>query len=469
MSQYNFGDLSSPLTGTALVNTHLEPWRDALHSTHSGATPPSYIVAGMMWLDTATTPWILKVYDGADHITLGTINATTNVFVPAVPAANTITPSMLTAPASLNSGGTVGGTANAITLTPTPALGAYFASDMRTFLPSASNTSGTVTVAVSGLATRNIKKFIGGAVVLLAVGDLIVSEPAIIIDDGTQYILLNPKTYAQGADVASATTTNLDTTTGDYVHVTGTTTITAITLAQGRQCTVVFDGALILTNGASLLLEGGANITTAAGDTAVFRGEASGVVRCIKFQKKDGTATVSGGGASTLVLLATATASASANLSFTTGITSAYSQIIFVIESLLNATNTQTLICEVSTDAGSTWSTNVRSALSNINESASVTTATGTASVINLIPPSTARQNNGNEGANGQMIWGALGVATHHAYTSDLYYREESTLRTSCTSTGQHIEATAVNAVRFKYGSGNITSGKIYMYGVKNT
>lgn len=95
---------------------------------------------------------------------------------------------------------------------------------------------------------------------------------------------------AQGADIASAGTVNLTTATGNYVHITGTTTITAITLAQGATRTVVFDGALTLTNGASLLLPTAANITTAAGDTAVFRGEASSVVRCVSYVRKDGTA-----------------------------------------------------------------------------------------------------------------------------------------------------------------------------------
>jgi hypothetical protein len=95
---------------------------------------------------------------------------------------------------------------------------------------------------------------------------------------------------AQGADIASASTVNLTTATGNYVHITGTTTITAITLAQGYERTVVFDGLLTLTNGASLLLPTAANITTATGDTAVFRGESAGVVRCVCYVRKDGTA-----------------------------------------------------------------------------------------------------------------------------------------------------------------------------------
>jgi hypothetical protein len=87
-----------------------------------------------------------------------------------------------------------------------------------------------------------------------------------------------------GADVASATTTNLDTATGYLVDVTGTTTITGITLSEGRQRIVRFTGALTLTHGASLVLPGAASITTAAGDFAIFVGYAAGVVRCVSFE-----------------------------------------------------------------------------------------------------------------------------------------------------------------------------------------
>jgi hypothetical protein len=86
-----------------------------------------------------------------------------------------------------------------------------------------------------------------------------------------------------GADIASATTLDLDAATGNLVDVTGTTTITAITLAEGRERTVRFTGALILTHGSSLVLPGAANITTVAGDFAIFRGYAAGVVRCVVY------------------------------------------------------------------------------------------------------------------------------------------------------------------------------------------
>lgn len=95
---------------------------------------------------------------------------------------------------------------------------------------------------------------------------------------------------AQGSDIASSATIDLQTATGNVVDITGTTAITAITLDQGAERVVRFTGALTLTNGASLVLPTNANITTAAGDYATFRGYAGGVVRCTQYQRYDGSA-----------------------------------------------------------------------------------------------------------------------------------------------------------------------------------
>jgi hypothetical protein len=115
-----------------------------------------------------------------------------------------------------------------------------------------------------------------------------------------------------GTAVASATTINLDSATGDYVHVTGTTTIEAVTLASGRERKVVFDDALTLThNATSLILPSGTNITTAAGDVAVFRGEGSGNTRCISYTKASGLPVIT-----TTIPFTAASASGAASLEF---------------------------------------------------------------------------------------------------------------------------------------------------------
>lgn len=95
---------------------------------------------------------------------------------------------------------------------------------------------------------------------------------------------------SKGTNIASAGTVNIGAATGPFVHITGTTTITAFDDIQaGTERVVVFDGALMLThNGTSLILPTGANITTAAGDVATFRSEGSGNWRCVAYQRITG-------------------------------------------------------------------------------------------------------------------------------------------------------------------------------------
>ena len=83
---------------------------------------------------------------------------------------------------------------------------------------------------------------------------------------------------ARATAIASAGTTDIGAVAGNFVHITGTTTITALGSVQaGTRRVVTFDGALILThNATSLILPTAANITTAAGDSAVFVSEGIG-------------------------------------------------------------------------------------------------------------------------------------------------------------------------------------------------
>jgi hypothetical protein len=96
---------------------------------------------------------------------------------------------------------------------------------------------------------------------------------------------------SKGADVASANALVLGTD-GNYFDITGAVAITSIgTLKIGTVVTLHFDGALTLTHhGTNLILPGGANITTAAGDEAIFVEYDTGVWRCIAYTKASGVA-----------------------------------------------------------------------------------------------------------------------------------------------------------------------------------
>ena len=93
------------------------------------------------------------------------------------------------------------------------------------------------------------------------------------------------RTNAKGSDIASATTTDIGAATAEFVDVTGTTTITGLgTIDAGIVRTVRFTGALTLThNATSLILPGGANITTAANSIFMFRSLGSGNWICVGY------------------------------------------------------------------------------------------------------------------------------------------------------------------------------------------
>jgi hypothetical protein len=103
-----------------------------------------------------------------------------------------------------------------------------------------------------------------------------------------------------GTTIASATpTVPVD---GDYFDCSGTSTITAFTVAINRHFYINFTGIMQLTHHATQmdLPNAGANITTAVGDVAEFFSTDADNVQCLNYTKADGTAIVasSGGGPS---------------------------------------------------------------------------------------------------------------------------------------------------------------------------
>ena len=94
----------------------------------------------------------------------------------------------------------------------------------------------------------------------------------------------------KGGDISSASPLVIDTD-GNYFDVTGTTGFAAMTVAAGRMFYLQFDGALIMTHHATNLdLPGEANITTVAGDVAIFQSTGANTVQCVAYTRADGTA-----------------------------------------------------------------------------------------------------------------------------------------------------------------------------------
>ena len=115
----------------------------------------------------------------------------------------------------------------------------------------------------------------------------------------------------KGGDIASASPLIIDTD-GSYFDVTGTTGFSAMTVAADRQFTLQFDGVLGMTHHATNLdLPGEANITTAAGDVAIFQSTGSNTVQCISYTKADGTSVVGGSAPEGTAILSTGEAGGS--------------------------------------------------------------------------------------------------------------------------------------------------------------
>lgn len=96
----------------------------------------------------------------------------------------------------------------------------------------------------------------------------------------------------KGSDIASATTVDLSTATGNYVHITGSTgPITSFgTVSAGIRFLLVFDSTPTIThNGTSLILPGTANIVAEAGDSAEVVSLGAGNWRCLWYTRASGT------------------------------------------------------------------------------------------------------------------------------------------------------------------------------------
>jgi hypothetical protein len=155
----------------------------------------------------------------------------------------------------------------------------------------------------------------------------------------------NAVNTTRGSDIASGTTTSIGAATGNFVHITGTTTITGFgTGASGAIRILRFADALTLThNATSLILPSGANITTATNDVAVFVNDnGASNWRCVSYIRANGTALVTSS-LNSFVRVGTSNGAGSTNINirrFTTVIDSAGSDITYADSATLGGTFT---------------------------------------------------------------------------------------------------------------------------------
>lgn len=254
---YNIANQAFPAT-RADINNALS----AIVSLNSGATEPSTTFAYMLWLDTTTNTLKQRNAANSGWIVRGTLDET---FVLSR-SSNTIL-DISDRDKVLIATGSYTQTFDAVAT-----LGDRWAIDVivdagvtLTLDPNASETiDGDTTKAIVGPAQGRI---VCNGSMLRTLG---FSGPGI---DTTRI------------DVASAGTVNLTSSAPNtrHINITGTTTITAFTVAAGLCYFVRFNESLTLTNNASIVTQTGGNIVTQAGDTCVLRATAANTVEVLAY------------------------------------------------------------------------------------------------------------------------------------------------------------------------------------------
>lgn len=270
-----------------------------------------------------------------------------------------------------------------------------------------------------------------------------------------------------GTDVASASTLNLDTATGDIVDVTGTTTITAITLTEGRERTVRFTGILTITAGASLVLPGPGNITTAAGDLATFRGYAGGVVLCSVYTPISGLSPAAG-----FAKLASGTSGTGTNCDIDFSTFTTYQNLEIRLTGFTPGTDIVDLFLRTATVAAPTVFATGASNYAYVNVGANVgggstSESNSTATEITICGAGTV----GNAAAESLdavvYLFNRTDTTKQKKVLVLANWLDGSTTMTEGRTDGQRTSTSDIGAVRFIWSSGNHASGTWALYGYK--
>ena len=181
--------------------------------------------------------------------------------------------------------------------------------------------------------------------------------------------------------------------------------------------------------------------------------------------------------AGTLTLLSTQTASASATISFTTGLDSTYDEYIFKFINIHPATDNAILTFNMSTDAGSNYNVTKTTTYFRATHDEADTTTTLAYDTARDLAQSTAFQqitagigsDNDQNGSGTFTLFNPSSTTYVKHFISNTNYSSSADFTQNCFVAGYGNTTSAVNAVQFKFDSGNIDDGIIKLYGVKKS
>jgi len=323
----------------------------------------------------------------------------------------------------------------AITLSPAPP--AYITGFSVRFKANTLNT-GASTLNCNGLGAVSIRKF--GTTINTETGDILAGQIVQVIYDGTNFQMISPVININNA--------------------------TAETTPVGADKLAIYDSVNAANRSITLsdLINGQVEDTTpdAAADYLMSYDASATTTKKVLF-----------GNAGKLVLLQTNTSSTSAISEFNALFTSAYSHYVFLFDAIVPATDAVRLYCQLGTGATPTYATTLynwgstthSSGVNYVGYSVSDTQATLSNPNVSYSISNTALM-----GVSGEVrLFGATASSTVVSCTGFLQHHSSSNASSSIASTSFNRAAATYTAIKFYMSSGNITSGKIRMYGVRNT
>ena len=182
----------------------------------------------------------------------------------------------------------------------------------------------------------------------------------------------------------------------------------------------------------------------------------------------------SGLSGSAITLLSTQTASSSATISFTSGIDSTYDEYVFKFIDIHPATDGANLTFQSSTNTGSSYGLTATTTcfISRHHEDDSATALVYQSSDDEAQSTNFLRLSSGSGNDNDQSLVGTLHLFSpsdttfvKHFICRNQYYND-SDISIDWYLAGYFNTTSAVDAVQFKFSSGNIDSGVIKLYGI---
>jgi hypothetical protein len=265
-----------------------------------------------------------------------------------------------------------------------------------------------------------------------------------------------------------------------------------LTLVAGTNVTITTDAATdsITINasvggGTTAVNAGGTGVTSLTAYAPIFGGTTStGAVQSGTVGTAGQLLTSNGAGAlptfqtfagssGQLVLISSTTASASATIDFT-GLTSTYQAYMVVISDLVTATDGVSLLVRFGTGGGPTYDTgsNYRYTTQGayVTGSDNNASASATSIALNIDAAGGTLGNVGGENYSGTItLYNPSNSTSWKKLSAQSAYDGSGSEPAVAHTAGGYMSTTAVTAIRFFASSGNLTSGRFTLFGIKHT